>query len=238
MLDKDTTILLIKKAQQGDEAAKTELIENNMPLIKSIVKRFRGRMIEYDDLIQLGSLGLVKAINNFDTTFNVMFSTYAVPMIIGEIKRFLRDDGVLKVSRALKMQSAKINTFIEEYKSIYDNEPSLQEIANEFDITTQDVVFALDSAKYPISIHEKTDDESGLELEGKISDTESTDDILDKFLLRELIENLPEREKKIIILRYFRDKTQSEIAKEFGISQVQISRIEAKILKQLKEKLE
>lgn len=238
MLDKDTTILLIKKAQQGDEAAKTELIENNMPLIKSIVKRFRGRMIEYDDLIQLGSLGLVKAINNFDTTFNVMFSTYAVPMIIGEIKRFLRDDGVLKVSRALKMQSAKINMFIEEYKSTHDNEPSLQKIANEFDITTQDVVFALDSAKYPISIHEKMDDESGLELEGKISDTESTDDILDKFLLRELIENLPEREKKIIILRYFRDKTQSEIAKEFGISQVQISRIEAKILKQLKEKLE
>ena len=238
MLDKEKTILLINKAQHGDENAKTELIENNMPLIKSIVKRFRGRMIEYDDLIQLGALGLVKAINNFDTSFNVMFSTYAVPMIIGEIKRFLRDDGVIKVSRALKMQSAKINTFIDEYKSTHDNEPSIAEIAEKFEMTTQEVVFALDSAKYPISIHEKTDDDSGLELEGKISNNESTDDLIDKFLLKEIINSLPERDKKIIILRYFRDKTQSEIAKEFGISQVQISRIEAKILKQMKEKLE
>lgn len=238
MLDHETSLLLIAKAQQGDEYAKTQLIENNMPLIKSIIKRFRGRMIEYDDLIQLGSLGLVKAINNFDPKFNVRFSTYAVPMIVGEIKRFIRDDGALKVSRALKMQSAKINSYIEEFKSQNDKDPSVADIAEVFGITPQEVVFALDSAKYPVSIFEKADDDSGLELGGKLTDTEDADEMLNKMLLKDIIMSLPERDKKIIILRYFRDKTQSEIAKEFGISQVQISRIEAKILKLMKEKLE
>lgn len=238
MLDHETSLLLIDRAQKGDEYAKTQLIENNMPLIKSIIKRFRGRMVEYDDLIQLGSLGLVKAINNFDPKFNVRFSTYAVPMIVGEIKRFIRDDGALKVSRALKMQSAKINSYIEEFKSQNDKEPSISDIAEVFGITPQDVVFALDSAKYPVSIFEKVDADGGLELGGKLTDTEDADEMLNKILLKDIIMSLNERDKKIIILRYFRDKTQSEIAKEFGISQVQISRIEAKILKLMKEKLE
>lgn len=237
MLDHETSLELIKKAQCGDSDAKTLLIEHNMPLIKSIIRRYRGRHIEYDDLIQLGSLGLIKAIANFDASYNVRFSTYAVPMITGEIKRFIRDDGCIKVSRAVKLLSCKIAGFIDTYEKEHCTAPSVDEIAREFDIDAHEVVYAMDSAKFPVSLYEKFDDESGKSLMDKIPCNETQEEVLDKLALKDCIEELPDREKLIIVLRYYRDMTQSEIASILGVSQVQVSRLETKIINKMKEKM-
>ena len=230
MLDGETTLEYIKAAQSGDEYAKEQLIVHNMPLIKSIVARYRGNATEYEDLIQLGSMGLVKAINNFDTGYNVRFSTYAVPMIAGEIKRFIRDDGAIKVSRALKTLSMSLKNEIEAHRLACGEAPSAEMLANKFGITPQEVVFALDSSKYPVSLYEKFDDENNQSVIDKLPSDENGDNIDDKILLKEVISTLPEREKKVLILRYYRDKTQSEIAKILGVSQVQVSRIESKVI--------
>ena len=238
MYDHDKTIELIKQAQQGNEEAKTQLVTENLPLVKSILKRYLSSHIEYEDLLQIGSLGLVKAINNFDSSYNVRFSTYAVPMIMGEIKRYIRDDGAIKVSRAIKMQYIQINRFIEKYVQQNNTSPTIEEIAKEFEIDSQEVVFIMDSGKFPLSLYEKLDDESDTELIDKIESENTDDKMLDKIMLKELIDTLDERDKKIIILRYFRDKTQTEIAKELGVSQVQISRLENKILDNLRKNLE
>ncbi|HHU42920.1 MAG: SigB/SigF/SigG family RNA polymerase sigma factor [Bacillota bacterium] len=236
MLQNEETLQLIKEAQNGSDEAKTLLLYHNLPLIKSIVRRYKNKQIEYDDLIQLGTLGLIKAINNFDTSFGVRFSTYAVPMIAGEIKRFIRDDGAIKVSRSIKAQSQKINAFIEEYRHIHQKDPTISEIAEEFDIGEQDVVFTLDSSKYPVSLYTEND-EDGLSLIDRLSAKGCQDDEIDKIIIKDLIKNLDERDKKIIYLRYYRDKTQSEIARELGVSQVQISRLEARIIEKLKKEL-
>lgn len=237
MLEHEVTLELIEKAQGGDQDAKSLLIEHNTPLIKSIVKRYRGKYIEYDDLMQLGSLGLIKAINNFNPTFGVRFSTYAVPMITGEIKRFIRDDGAIKVSRALKTLSCKINSFVESFSQQFSHEPNIEDIAKEFNIDQQEVVYVMDSSKFPVSLYEKFDDENGKSLLDKIAVSETQDEIIDKIVLKDCIQNLPEREKLIITLRYYRDKTQSEIASIMGVSQVQISRLESKILSKMKKSL-
>lgn len=236
MLSVEETTELIKLAQQGDDGAKTALLQNNLPLIKSIVKRYQNKQIEYDDLVQLGTLGFVKALNNFNPDFGVRFSTYAVPMIAGEIKRFIRDNGAIKVSRSIKAQNQKINKFIEEYRQKEQKEPSVSEIAAFLNVDEQEVVFIMDSSKYPVSIYAEMD-EDGLTLADKLCSKESSDDYIEKLVLREIIDKLDEREKKIIILRYYRDKTQSEIAKELGVSQVQISRLEAKLLERMKKEL-
>ncbi len=236
MLRGDEILKRITLAQAGDEKAKTEIIESNIPLIKSIVRRYRNKQIEYDDLMQLGTLGLIKAINNFDSTYGVRFSTYAVPMIAGEIKRFIRDDGAIKVSRSIKSQSQKINKFIEEYRHREGREPEIELLSSEFGIDAAEVVFVLESVRYPLSIYAETEDE-GLSLAEKIVAKGTPEEIIDKMLLRDIIMALPEREKKIIILRYFRDKTQSEIARELNVSQVQISRLEAKILEKMRSEL-
>lgn len=236
MLTIDETIDLIQLAQQGDNEAKTALLQHNMPLIKSIVKRYQNKQIEYDDLIQLGTLGFIKALNNFNVEFGVRFSTYAVPMIAGEIKRFIRDNGAIKVSRSIKTQNQKINRFVEEYNQKYQKEPLISEIAEYMGIDISEVVFIMDSSKYPVSIYAETE-EDGLTLADKLSSKENTDDYIDKIVLRDLINSFDERDKKIIIMRYYRDKTQSEIAKELGVSQVQISRLETKILNKLKKEL-
>lgn len=237
MLSPEQTLIYIREAKQGIESAKEALLKNNTNLIKSIVKRFLGRGVEYDDLYQLGSLGFIKAINNFDEKYDVMFSTYAVPMIIGEIKRFLRDDGTIKVSRAIKTLSAKINAYIEEYKTKNNSSPTVDEIAKAFNIERTDVVFAMDSAKYPLSLNSAENDEedSNNELINRLPSSDNQDALIDKIMLRTVIEQLPERDRKIIILRYFRDKTQSEIAKELGVSQVQVSRLESKIIERMKK---
>ena len=223
----------IARAQAGDEAAKTELVESNMPLIKSIVRRYKNKQIEYDDLIQLGTLGLVKAINNFDLKFGVRFSTYAVPMIAGEIKRFIRDDGAIKVSRSVKAQALEMNKFIESFRNENSRSPTIEELAERFGVEASEVTFIMESSRYPVSINAETD-EDNLSLADKIADTR---DELDKMLLKDVIASLDERDRKIIILRYFRDRTQSEVAEELGVSQVQVSRLESKILARMKEML-
>ncbi len=239
MLDNEVILNLVKLAQQGDQSAKTVLLEENSPLIKSIIKRFKGKGIEYDDLYQLGCMGFLKAIKNFNPEFDVKFSTYVVPMVIGEIKRFMRDDGVIKVSRALKSLNLQINKFIENYLAMYQKKPSIEEIAKEFGVEEQEIVMAMDSAKMPVSIYSPIDDED--DSSGLVDKIESDEDyntkMLDNIALKEVIKKLDNREKKIILLRYYFDKTQSEIAKTLNISQVQVSRLENKILDNLRRKL-
>ncbi len=237
MLSHEETVMLIKAAQEGDDEAKETLIRSNLPLIKSVVKRFRGRL-EYDDLMQLGSMGFVKAMLNFDVGYGVRFSTYAVPMISGEIKRFLRDDGAVKVSRWAKSLAAKIAQYIDEVQKTGGDEPSVEQLAQRFEVEQQDIVFALDTGRFLLSLSDPLGDDDGASLEDKLQGDPSPDERLDELMLRDCISALPEREKKIIILRYFRDRTQSEVARELGVSQVQVSRIENKILKKLKEDIE
>ncbi len=237
MLDYTVTVELIAAAQNGDEKAKEQLIVHNMPLIKSIAARYRNKMIEYDDLLQLGAMGLVKAVNNFDVSFGVRFSTYAVPMIAGEIKRFIRDDGAIKVSRALKSTSLKIQQITSEYKQEHGDAPDVAYLADKLGVDPQEIVFAMDSSKYPVSIYEKFDDDNSQCVMDKLSDGENSDEMIDKMIIKDFIKSLPEREKTVIVLRYFKDKTQSEIAKILGVSQVQVSRIESKIISEMKKAL-
>lgn len=237
MLDHEETLRLILKAQGGDMDAKSLIIEHNMPLIKSIVKRFRSKYIEYDDLIQLGSLGLIKAVNNFDASYEVRFSTYAVPMISGEIKRFIRDDGAIKVSRAVKLLSSKITAFTEEFTKTNACEPTIDDIATHFQLEPEEIVYALDSSHMPVSLYDKYD-EDGKNLIDKLPAAGCDEDVYNKIVLKDCIQALPQRERMIIMLRYFKDKTQSDIAKMLGISQVQVSRIESKIIAKLKTALQ
>lgn len=234
MFDVEKTSDLIQKSKGGDKDALDALIVENTPLVKSVVRRYSGKNVEYDDLMQLGSMGLLKAIKNFDENFNVRFSTYAVPMIAGEIKRFIRDDGAVKVSRALKLLAYNIGKIKDDFSKSNNREPTIDEISKEFNVDKEEVVFALDSTRYPLSLNDTQGDDEGAPLIDKIGENTSND-IDDKIILKGVIKDLPEREKKIIILRYYRDKTQSEVAGIMGVSQVQISRIENKILSKIKE---
>lgn len=237
MLDHNLTMEYINKAKAGDSTAKAILIENNAPLVKSIVKRYLNKGVEYDDLYQLGCLGFLKAINNFDEAFNVKFSTYAVPMIAGEIKRFLRDDGSIKVSRAIKGLYFQIQKLFDERKSQNKEPPSIKELSEIFHIDEQEIVFVLESAKMPLSLYEQIDkDGSGVEIIDRISTGSEDESLTNNILVKDLLRTLSPKDRKIIILRYYRDKTQSEIADMLGVSQVQVSRIENKILERLKQK--
>lgn len=237
MLSHEDTLLLIKAAQSGDNDAKEKLISENIPLVKSIVKRFRGRL-EYDDLMQLGSMGFIKAMMGFDASYGVRFSTYAVPMISGEIKRFLRDDGAVKVSRWAKTLASKIAQYIDGKQKQGEADPTVDELAAHFSVDAQEIVFALDTTHFMLSLNETSGDEDGTPLGDRLVGDISPEENLDRMMLKDGISDLPERERKIIFLRYFRDKTQSEVALELGVSQVQVSRIEKKILKKLKEHIE
>lgn len=239
MLDANATNNLIKEAKNGNEMSKERLITENSPLIKSIIKKYLNKGIDFDDLYQLGSLGFLKAINNFDESFGVKFSTYAVPMIAGEIKRYLRDNNIIKVSRGTKQLNVKMNKFIEEYIEAHEKSPSIDVIASEFGLSEQEVVYVLDSSSKPISLYTTIGDDMGKEqyLIDKVESEVTMNQILDNHELYSVIKELSIRDQKIIILRYFRDKTQKEIAQELGVSQVQVSRLENKILEQLKNKL-
>lgn len=234
MLSNEENIKFILLAQKGDDEAKTILLNEHSPLIKSIVRHFKNKGVEYDDLFQLGCIGFLKAIKNFSTEYNVRFSTYAVPMITGEIKRFLRDDGYIKISRGTKSLAAKIEHFTREYKAKFFSSPTVEQIATELNLEPQDIIFAMDSGKFPLSLYEKSEDENNISLIDKIADKGTTDDNIDKILLKQIISALDERDKKIIILRYYRDKTQSEVARVLNVSQVQVSRLESKIIEKLK----
>ena len=238
MLTNEETFDLLNLAKNGDDFAKEKLISFNSPLIKSVIKRYLNKGVEYDDLYQLGAMGFVKAINNYDPTFNVKFTTYAVPMIAGEIKRFLRDDGTIKVSRSIKYMAIQVKNFISDYTKEHLNSPTLETISKSLNIEVNDVVLALEANVSPLSLNEKYNDSvDSMSLADKLTDSFSVENLVNKLALRELIESLTAREKQVIIMRYYLDKTQSEIAKELGVSQVQISRIENKVLLEMKEKL-
>lgn len=237
MLNQEETLDYIRKAKTGDENAKEQIFINNAPLIKSIIRRFKGKGVEYDDLYQIACIGFLKAVKNYDETFGVKFSTYTVPMIIGEIKRYMRDNGAIKVSRSLKILANKINRFIDAYQTEHNGSPEVDVIAKRFGITEEEVVVALDSARMPLSIFDKFEDEDdGQELIDKIPYTDGEEKVLNKIQLSKILDELNERERKIIILRFYRDKTQSEIAETLGVSQVQVSRLENKIIEKMRLK--
>ena len=239
MLDEKSTIEYIRLAKIGDLQAKEQLIEHNVSLVKCIVKRYLGKGVDYDDLFQIGCMGFLKAIMGFDESFGVKFSTYAVPMIAGEIKRFMRDDGSVKVSRTMKQTAKEMNLYIEEYTTENGRQPSISEIAKKFGLNEADTVFVMGSSKMPISLYGSTDYKDGNEREliEMLPAADNQEDWLDRMLLHGAIEGLSERDRKIIILRYFRDMTQSEVAEKIGVSQVQVSRIESRIIKEFREKL-
>ncbi len=239
MLDDRATIEYIRKAKTGDSQAKEALIEHNVSLVKCIVKRYLGKGVDYDDLFQIACMGFLKAIVGFDERFGVKFSTYAVPMIAGEIKRFMRDDGTVKVSRTMKQTAKEINLFVEEYTIKRGKQPSISEIAKKFGLEEAETVFVMGSSKMPLSLYGGADFKDGKEREliETLPSEDNQEDWLDKMLLRGAIEALSERDRQVIVLRYFRDMTQSEVAECIGVSQVQISRIENRIIKEFREKL-
>lgn len=225
----------INKSQQGDKFARDTLVENNIRLVWSVVQRFINRGYDPDDLFQIGSIGLIKSIDKFDLSYDVRFSTYAVPMIIGEIQRFIRDDGSVKVSRSLKEMGNKIRRKKDEMTKELGRSPTINEIAEALEISPEDVVLAQEAAKSPHSIHETVFENDGdpITLLDQIADQDTK--WFDKFSLEEAIKHLNERERLIIYLRYYKDQTQTEVATRLGISQVQVSRLEKKILEEMKQ---
>lgn len=236
----DRTIALIEKSHQGDEEARAQLVRENAGLVWCIVKRFYNRGAEAEDLFQIGNIGLLKAIDKFDLTYEVKFSTYAVPMISGEIKRFLRDDGMIKVSRSLKELARRSCACRERLQEEWGRDPTVAEIARELQVDTEELVMALDANSEIESLHKPIYQKEGQEIRlmDKLPEAEEQEDrLLDHMLLQELLTGLGKEERRLIYLRYFAEQTQSQVGKELGISQVQVSRMEKKILKNLREQI-
>lgn len=232
--------VLIARSQAGDKAAREALIEKNLGLVHHIVRRFLGRGYDAEDLFQIGAIGLMKAIDKFDLAYDVKFSTYAVPMISGEIKRFLRDDGIVKVSRTLKENGWKIRQAAEQIYHERGRDATLEEIAEATGIAREDIVMAMEANVEVESIYKSVYQSDGNEIYLVDKLPEKKDDnekLLNHMLLEQLIGELGEEERLLIRLRYFQDKTQVEVAKNLGISQVQVSRMEKKILVRMREKL-
>ena len=262
----DETFTLMERLQEGDKEARKVLIEKNLGLVHHIVKRFLGRGVEAEDLFQIGTIGLMKAIDKFDLSFQVKFSTYAVPLISGEIKRFLRDDGMVKVSRSLKENGWKINRVIEQKKRESGNDITLQELAEETGLTQEEIVMAMEANIHVESIYKSVYQSDGSEiylvdlvvaagsgnslgveagngrdkkttLSGTIEDREK-EKVLNHMLLEQLLNGLGDSERKLIKMRYFENMTQVQVARILGISQVQVSRTEKKILQGMRKNLE
>ena len=234
------TLALIGRAHQGDKVARDKVYEENIGLIYSVVKRFAGRGVEAEDLFQIGSIGLLKAVDKFDTSFEVKFSTYAVPMIIGEIRRYLRDTGIIKVSRSLKESQYRVFKIREDLEKKLGREPSVTELAEAAEISLEELNMVLEAGAEVESLHKTIYQGEGTELSlmDKIPEKENRQDkLLDKVLLEELLGRLEAEERKLIYMRYFQDMTQTEIARQLHISQVQVSRMEQRILKKLKKLL-
>ena len=214
------------------------MVSQNLGLVWSVVRKFSNRGYENDDLFQLGSIGLLKAIDNFDPVFGVQFSTYAVPMIMGEIKRFMRDDGIIKVSRSVKELAIRIKTAVEIFEKKKGRAPTMSELAENVDAKIEDIVFALDACALPDSLYKNDDDLNAISLIDKLEDNSSSEeDIVDKITLNQVIGNLKCRDRQIIVMRYYKGLTKSQIEKQLGISQVQVSRIEKKVLESMKNTL-
>lgn len=233
----ERTCELIRQAKEGNKEAQSILVEENSGLIWSVVKRFQGRGYDKEDLYQIGCIGLLKCIENFDFERNVKFSTYAVPLIMGEIKRFLRDDGIVKISRSLKETSYKIKREKEVYEKLYNREPTLKEIAVTLDMDESDILMAMECGQEVCSIHQVIYQNEGDEiyLEDKLEQqSDMIEQTVDRMYIQELLKKLTEQERKMIEMRYFQNQTQAAIAKKMGISQVQVSRMEKKILEKLR----
>ena len=227
---------VIIKAQNNDEQAKEYLVKENLSLVWSLVHRFNSIMYEKEELFQIGCVGLIKAIDKFDVSFDVAFSTYAVPIILGEIKRHFRDDGAIKVSRSIKELNQKITKISDEYLIKYNKEISIDELATILNISKTDVVLAIDSKYYPTSLNEVIYEKDGsvITVEERLVEKENYS-LIDKITLNEELEKLNDKEKKLIKMRYYLDMNQDQIAKEFNVSQVQISRLEKKIIEKLRK---
>lgn len=234
----DHTIALIKKSHDGDKEAREQLVEENVGLIWCVVKRFYGRGTDAEDLFQIGSIGLLKAIDKFDLSYDVKFSTYAVPMISGEIKRFLRDDGMIKVSRSLKELSYKIFQTREALIAKLDREPTLEELAETMEVDKEEIVQAMEAGGEVESLYKPIHQKEGNEIQllDKLEEKERKEDkILDHMLLKQLLESLEKDERQLIYLRYFADETQTQVGKRMGISQVQVSRMEKRIIESMRK---
>ena len=228
---------LLMKAQAGDKEAREQLVQKNIGLVKSIVSRYIARGVEKEDLIQIGMIGLIKAIDNFDTTYEVRFSTYAVPMIAGEIRRFLRDNGAIKVSRSIKDHRVAVNRSRERLIEKLGREPTIHEIAEDVGLSMEDIVLAVNSGQEVASLQQMIyeGDGSSIRLMDRLSAHSGEGDAsLDRMMLADSLSALEQRERELIVLRFYYDQTQSQIAKRMGVSQVQVSRLEKRILRKMK----
>ena len=234
----EQTCELIRQAKEGNMEARSRLVEENVGLIWSVVRRFQGRGCDAEDLFQIGRIGLLKCIDHFDLNRDVRFSTYAVPLIVGEIKRFLRDDGMVKVSRSLKEINYKVKKETEKYQKEHHRAPTLQEISATLQIEESDILMAMESGQEVSSLHQVIYQSDGdeIHLEDKIEQqADEIEKAVDRMYISQLLTSLPPKERELIEMRYFENKTQTAIAEKLGISQVQVSRLEKKILKKLKE---
>lgn len=230
------TLTLINRAHQGDKLARDKILIENTGLIWSIVRRFLNRGHEGEDLFQIGCIGMLKAIDRFDTEFGVAFSTYAVPMIAGEIRRFIRDDGIVKISRKIKENQMKIMHQREIYINEKKQEPTIEELEKVCDLTKEEIVMAMDASRNVESIDKEmySKDSAYTLMDLAEDDTNIEETVLNKIMVQQLMDMLESKERKIINLRYFKNKTQSQVAKEMGMTQVQVSRLEKKILNSMR----
>lgn len=236
VLKEDKKLELIKKAHNGDRNARDEMIQGNLKLVLSVIQRFSNRGEPLDDLFQVGCMGLIKAIDNFNTDLQVRFSTYAVPMIIGEVRRYLRDNNSVRVSRSLRDTAYKAIQAREKLSNELNREPRVEEIAKELDMNKEDVVIALEAIVEPVSLYEPVYNEGGdaIYVMDQIGDRNTPDSWMDEIMIKDSIKKLSQREKNILNLRFMIGKTQTEVAKEIGISQAQVSRLEKSALKRIK----
>ena len=240
VLKNDETVALLKRTKQGDMDAREQLIAGNLRLVLSVIQKFTNRGENVDDLFQVGCIGLIKAIDNFNLDLDVRFSTYGVPMIIGEIRRYLRDNSSLRVSRSMRDTAYKVLQAKEKFMSEHQKEPTIEEIAKILEIKREDVVFALDAILEPVSLYEPVYSDSGdtICVMDQVRDNKNTDEMwLERIALKEAVSRLSERERKILSMRFFQGKTQMEVSSEIGISQAQVSRLEKNALSQIRKEL-
>ena len=240
VLKSEETQELLVRAKAGDKQAREELISGNLRLVLSVIQRFANRGENADDLFQVGCIGLIKAIDNFDINLQVKFSTYGVPMIVGEIRRYLRDNSTMRVSRAMRDTAYKVLQAKEAYMAKHQKEPTVEEIARMLDLKREDVVFALDAILEPVSLYEPVYSDSGdtVCVMDQVKDSRNTDEMwLERIALKEAVSHLSERERKILSMRFFQGKTQMEVSGEIGISQAQVSRLEKNALRQIRKEM-
>jgi len=240
VLKSEETMELLRRTKEGDMAAREQLIAGNLRLVLSVIQRFDRRGENVDDLFQVGCIGLIKAIDNFNIDLDVKFSTYGVPMIIGEIRRYLRDNSAMRVSRSMRDMAYKVLQVKEKYMAEHQREPTLEEIAQQLEAKREDVVFALEAISDPVSLYEPVYSDSGdaVCVMDQVRDNKNTDEKwLDHIALQDAVDKLPERERRILALRFFQGKTQMEVSAEVGISQAQVSRLEKNALEQIRKNL-